>query len=255
MQSSSSPLQFASLIAGSMLPTHVPHVPLVHVCVPYSHTPTSVVPHCLVCPLVHEHPLSMTPSQSSSAKPLQTSVVGVPGVHVLPPQLPAVHVSVPAAAHAPTPQLVGLVKVSSVLPSQSLSMLSHVSVVGVPGVHVFPPHVPALHVSVPVLAHAPVPQLVALVRVSSVVPSQSSSMLLHVSVVAPPSGLHVFPPHVPAVHVSVPVLPEHAPTPQVVPLVKLSSVVPSQSSSRLLHVSVVAVISPMHAPHAPAVHV
>ena len=80
-------------------------------------------------------------------------------MHVFPPHVPALHVSVPVLAHAPVPQLVGLVRLSSIELSQSSSMLLHVSVVGVPGVQLFC-SCPLTQVSIPVLAHAPVPQLV-----------------------------------------------------------------------------------------------
>ena len=74
-------------------------------------------------------------------------------------------------------------------------------------------------------------------RPLSMFPLQSSSRLLQVSAAAPEKGLQVFPPHEPAKHVSVPVFPAQIPVPHVVPLVKLSSMLPSQSLSILSHIS------------------
>ncbi len=95
---------------------------------------------------------------------------------------------------------------SSVRPSQSSSVPSHVSVIGVPGVHACV--VPATQVSV-IRAQAPTPQVVE-PSASSTNPSQSSSTPLQVSVAgttSPEQG-----PQAPAVQVSMPAL--HAPTPE-----------------------------------------
>ena len=55
------------------------------------------------------------------------------------------------------------------------------------------------------------------VSLQSIVPSQSSSKLLQVSIAEPAKGSQVSPAHIPAVQVSMPILLEHSPTPQVVP--------------------------------------
>lgn len=58
------------------------------------------------------------------------------GLQVLEPQAPAEHDSVPKLPeHSPTPQVVGRRRLSSTVPSQSSSVLSQDSLVGVPGVH------------------------------------------------------------------------------------------------------------------------
>src|SRR5262245_52980382 len=83
---------------GPTAPTHEPQAPPEQVCVPATHAPTSV-PHGCVAPLVHEHPSSTTPSQSSSIK-LQVSVPG-PTDPPHTPHAPAKHPCVPDT-HAPT---------------------------------------------------------------------------------------------------------------------------------------------------------
>ncbi len=78
-------------------------------------------------------------------------------------------------------------------------------------------HDPAEHVTVPVLAQAPVPQDDAWERPSSINPLQSLSMLSHVSAEAVP-GIHESVPQTPSEHVFDPVL-THGPVPQVVVMV------------------------------------
>jgi hypothetical protein len=74
---------------------------------------------------------------------------------------------------------------------------------------------------------------------SSILPLQLLSLSSQISVVAPANALQVFPPHVPAMQVSFPVLLEHMPNPQWVVLVKPSSTRPLQLLSLLSHISAV----------------
>ena len=185
-------------------------------------------------------PSSTLPSQSLSTLSHRSAVAPSKGSQESSPQLPAVHVSVPELPEqAPTPQEVDRVSPSSTLPSQSLSTLSHRSAVAPSkGSQESSPQLPAVHVSVPELPEqAPTPQEVDRVSPSSTLPSQSLSTLSHRSAVAPSKGSQVSFPQSPSVHVSVPVLPEQAPTPQVVGRVSSSSTLPSQSSSIPLHAS------------------
>ena len=73
---------------------------------------------------------------------------------------------------------------SSTNPSQSSSAPLQVSAIAGPGVQVFPPHAPAVQVSIPTLRHAPMPQIVGRSRPSSTTPLQSSSTPLQVSTAA-----------------------------------------------------------------------
>src|SRR5262249_14947717 len=104
---------------------------------------------------------------------------------------------------------------------------------------------------------APVPQLppgqqvLPTVATSSTLPLQSSSRPLHTSVPGPTAPMHcrVPPEHccVPALQMPVPQLPAGQ---QVLPTPETSSVVPLQSSSRPLHVSVPGSTWPTHGPNA-----
>jgi hypothetical protein len=128
---------------------------------------------------------------------LHVSAAGVFALH--PSQLPALHVSVPLQVPKPFVIEQARDRSSSTLPSQLSSMLLHVSATGVFALH--PTQLPALHVSVPVqVPWAFVTEHVC-DRSSSTLPSQLSSMLLHVSA-AGVFALH--PTQLPALHVSVP---------------------------------------------------
>src|SRR5262249_53230711 len=115
LQSLSSPSQISA--EGLTLRTHWID-PLEQVCVRAAQTPCWPVAQGAPAPGL---PSSTVPSQSLSA-PSQISGAGVPGTHV---STPAKHI--PAAPHAPTPQLVA--KLSTV-PLQSLSRLSQTSAEG-----------------------------------------------------------------------------------------------------------------------------
>src|SRR4030042_3018412 len=67
LQLSSRLFQHISAAIGLISPSQPPHMPLAHFCMPYSHMPLSVPPHCLICPGVHiQQSLSIIPSQSLS---------------------------------------------------------------------------------------------------------------------------------------------------------------------------------------------
>jgi rubredoxin len=171
--------------------------------------------------------------------PLQVSAVGAPGVQ-LSPGTPFTQVVVPAAAHAPTPQLVGwAVMPSSTWPLQSSSIPLQVSAVGVPGVQASP-GTPFTQVVVPLAAHAPTPQEVGWATMpSSTWPLQLSSIPLQISAVGVP-GVQLSP-GTPFTQVVVPVEAQ-APTPQAVACALMpSSTWPLQSSSIPLQVSAVGV--------------
>src|SRR3972149_1537270 len=99
LQSSSMPLQVASLAAAPARGSQVslPQVPALQVSIP-------VFPEQAPIPQVvgRVNPSSTDPSQLSSML-LQVSAVGLPEVQVSFPHVPAVQVSVPVDAHAPTP--------------------------------------------------------------------------------------------------------------------------------------------------------
>src|SRR5688572_28159202 len=109
---------------------------------------------------------------------LQTSEDGVPGEQDC--GTPPTH-AVTVFWHAPTPQ-VTVPRLSSLVPSQSLSLRSQSSTAFGPAVHLY--ETPPSQFCA-VRRHAPTPHVLA-PRVSSVVPSQSSSMLLHVSALEGP---------------------------------------------------------------------
>jgi hypothetical protein len=86
-------------------PLHAPHVPFVwHVCVPFTHSPTSLPQGC-VAPLMQEHPGSGMPSQSLSL-PSHVSVCGVTWPKQGPHVPLASQVDKPAV-HGPTPRVAG----------------------------------------------------------------------------------------------------------------------------------------------------
>jgi hypothetical protein len=114
-------------------------------------------------------------------------------------------------------------------PSQSLSMLSHFSEVG-RAVH--PYQRPREQRSVPVRVFPAQLYEQARVTFSSMRPSQSSSLLLHVSVPGGAEALQV--PHFPAAQVDVPL---HFVLESVHAFVRPSSIEPSQSLSMLSHFS------------------
>jgi hypothetical protein len=106
------------------------------------------------------------------------------------------HEDVPVLAHAPTPQLVACPTYpSSAVPLQFSSMpLQVVSLAaGVPGVQLLC-STPLTHELVPVLAHAPTPQVVVCPTYpSSAVPLQFSSIPLQVVSLGPGvPGVHVW---------------------------------------------------------------
>jgi hypothetical protein len=197
-----------------------------------------VVIHDPVAPAQHAKPSSQVALQSSSI-PLQISAGGE---QALQPQEP-LHVRVPVV-----PQLVvhdplvpaQQVKVSSQLESQSSSIPLHASMGGVqePQLH------EAVHVRIPAVPQ-PVVQLPVVpgmqVSVSSMEPSQSSSIPLHVSA----GGLHMPKVHEEP-HVRVPVEPQLVTQDPMVPGVHSldSSTLPSQSSSTPLHPSAGGVQAP-----------
>src|SRR4051812_47660039 len=165
---------------------------------------------------MQRHPSSTTPSQLSSI-PLHVSWPGLTApAHD--PHAPPLHVCVPDL-HAPTalPQRrtcpLAQAHPSSTTPLQfSSTDPSHTSVTG-PTEPVHDPQVPLAQVCVPAL-HAPtlVPHDCTAPSThehpSSTVPSQLSSIPLHVSVVDVVAPVHT--PHAPLAHVCVPV--RHAPT-------------------------------------------
>ena len=168
-------------------------------------------------------------SQSLSSSSLQSSGTGSPGAQ-LSTHAPPVHESSPVEAHAPTPQVVGVVpRSSSVDPSQSLSRLSQISSAGSPGAQLST-QAPPIHASSPVEAHSPAPQAVGVVpRPSSVDPSQSLSRLSQISSAGSPGAQ--LSTQAPPIHASSPVE-AHSPVPQAVAVVpRPSSVEPSQSLS------------------------
>jgi hypothetical protein len=130
--------------------------------------------HCVLCgtPLtqvlavVPEHegtkPSSATPLQFSST-PLQVASLGrgAPGVQLF-VTAPPTQLVEPERAHAPMPQVMKTdAYCSSLVPLQLSSMPSHVASLGagVPGVQLSCT-APPLQLVLPVLAHAPTPQLV-----------------------------------------------------------------------------------------------
>src|SRR5947208_4916465 len=117
-------------------------------------------------------PLSTRRWQSSSM-PLQTSVVGVPGVQV--PGAPLTQAG-PLLWQAPWPQVI-VPRLSSTEPLQSSSMPLQTSAVGAPGVQVWVTPPTQL---LTVRWQAPTPHVVD-PRYSSVSPLQSSSTPLHAS--------------------------------------------------------------------------
>src|SRR2546425_644555 len=124
-------------------------------------------------PSVSRNPSSTTPLQLSS-RPLQVSVVGLPGTHgwTCPPtQFTTV------LLQAPTPHVV-VPTPSSTGPSQSSSLPLQVAAVGVPGVQVCGTPPEQLFT---VLVQAPTPHVVV-PNPSSTRPSQLSSRPLHTSV-------------------------------------------------------------------------
>ena len=159
------------------------------------------------------------PSQSSSAP------VGLPGAQVS-DCAPATQVSVPEAAHSPTPQLVGSpyhassTPSSAVEPSQLLSRPSQTSAPGVPGVQVSD-CAPATQVSVPEAAHSPTPQLVGSPYQASSTPSSAVEPSQLLSRPSQSSALGVPGVQVswraPTTQISCPAAP-HSPTPQLVDL-------------------------------------
>ena len=206
---------------------------------------------------------STTPSQSSSMV-LQISVVGMPGTALQAPAMPELsQVVTPARSHAPMPRVQATpvpAKPSSVMPSQSSSSPLQSSAEPVPGMPAqMTPSPGTLQMFAPLRMQAPTPMLQvapSVVKVSSVVPSQSSSMLLQRSAIAAPgAGLQVTPVRA-GLHTSTPAR-KHAPTPpeQVMPsVVKFSSVMPSQSSSKALQISAIgAPATALHATPSPAV--
>jgi hypothetical protein len=222
-QSSSMPLQAS---AGGAQP---PHAQLeLQVREPLE---PHVVVHEPVAPAQQPNPSSHEPLQSSSM-PLHVSAGGEHADHAhvglqvrdpVDPQ-PVVHDPLDPAAH---------VKVSSRMPSQSSSSPLHASIGGV--------HVPQLQLDVQVREPV-VPQLVVQepdapgtqVNVSSIRPSQSSSVPLHVSA----GGVHAEYMHV-ALQVRAPVVPQLVVHPAIVPgeHSAVSSTIPSQSSSMPVHPS------------------
>jgi hypothetical protein len=153
-----------------------------------------------------------------------------------------VHVRVPGVPHDIVHDPLvpcGHANPSSVLPSQSSSTLLQTSA----AVHAPQTHV-AEHVREPGVAHVVEHEPLLPCRhpkSSSVLPSQSSSTLLQISVAAHAPQTHV------AEHVRVPGVPHVVVQDPLVPCghPKPSSVLPSQSSSTLLQISAAA-----HAPHA-----
>jgi hypothetical protein len=229
-QSSSDPLQAS--VGGEQLP---------HAQLP-EQVREPVVPHVVVhepvVPAQHPSPSSQAPLQSSSM-PLHTSAGGE---HALQPQL-ALHVREPVE-----PQLVMQdpvvpaqhANVSSHIESQSSSMPLHASI---GGVHAPQPH-DALHVLIPAVPQAVV-QLPVVpgmqVDVSSMRPSQSSSMALQVS-----AGGEQEPYMQLALQLRVPVEPQLVVQAPIVPGVHSldSSTRPSQSSSMPLQPSAGGVQAP-----------
>ena len=180
-----------------------------------------------LCVQLATQELSTTPSQSSSML-LQSSVVGMPGTALQAPRLPELsQVVTPARSHAPRPSVQAMpvpAKPSSVMPSQSSSSPLQSSAEPVPGMPAQMTSSPGtLQMFAPLRTQAPTPMLQvapSVVKVSSVVPSQSSSMPLQRSgIAAPGAGLQVTPVRA-ALHTSTPAR-KHAPVPpeQVMPSV------------------------------------
>ncbi len=118
---------------------------------------------------------STSPSQSSSSS-LQVSVPGAPGVHEVCSE-PATHVCSSSRMHSPSPQVpTTRSSPSSVSPSKSWSVPSHVSGLAASGTQ-SSTGFPATQVCVPVVMLGPDPQVT--VSASSMAPSQSLSAPSH----------------------------------------------------------------------------
>src|SRR3989344_51024 len=138
-QSSSNPLHSSS--SGSTMPVQLPNIPLMHFCTPFSHIPTMLEPHSLSSFSMQPQPSFIDPSQSLSTSSWHiSSIATMLPMHSV--NFNALSISLEQYC-SPSPQLFNphdLEKLSlyvmpqlvhsSMLPSQSLSLISAFSGLG-----------------------------------------------------------------------------------------------------------------------------